>query len=209
MTAHKLGVEFVRARVFLMGTERRLSYDHDTLYGIARLCLPPVKKPLLAATEANEREHIRAKSRLKKMISFGNKTRCAMQQYMDLHKVTLLAFQEGGDILPGSQRAQAKLGRHKETPLAASKSTRTEKKTVESLLMTAAKMKELAPQVVDLTIEKSQPEPQPAAPTAAGSSEEQHATAVDDLDDVDERPVSPPPAKRPDAKATPPDMRRR
>ena len=209
MQAHKLGVEFVRARVFLMGTERRLTYDHDCMYGIARLCLAPVKKPMLAATEANEREHIRAKSRLKKMISFGKKTRCAMQQYMDLHKVTLLTYQSHGDLLPGSKRAQAKLGRHSVTPVV-SKSSRTEKKTVDSLPMTAVKMKELAPQVVDLTVE--QPESQSTAPESASSSNDTALPAGQQAGPSDEpcmRAVSPPPAKRPDSKSTPPNMKQK
>ena len=91
-----------------------------------------------------------------------------------------------------------------------SKSSRTEKKTVDSLPMTAVKMKELAPQVVDLTVE--QPESQSTAPESASSSNDTALPAGQQAGPSDEpcmRAVSPPPAKRPDSKSTPPNMKQK
>jgi len=82
--AYQLGIALERAMLECIGTKRRRTYGHDTVYGVPYLYLL-LKKPYLGATEGNEHAHQDMKKYFKKGTCKSSKAKTrAVQQTVDL-----------------------------------------------------------------------------------------------------------------------------
>ena len=81
--AGKLGRAVEEAMLECMGTKRRRTYGHDTVYGIPHLYML-LGKPYLGATEGNEHAHQDMKKYFKKMSSHSSRRLPDVQQTQKL-----------------------------------------------------------------------------------------------------------------------------
>ena len=81
--AGRLGRAVEEAMLHCMGTKRRRTYGHDTVYGVPHLYLL-LGKPYLGATEGKEHAHQDMKNFFRKMASKSSKTYPAVQQVLDM-----------------------------------------------------------------------------------------------------------------------------
>lgn len=96
--AGKIGRATELAMLECIGTKRRRTYGHDTIYGIPHLFLL-LGKPYLGATEGNEHAHQDMKKYFSRMASKSSKKYPAVQQVMDmLIQKQYVCSQLAGDV---------------------------------------------------------------------------------------------------------------
>ena len=118
--ASKLALEVERAILSCVGTKRRRTYAHDTVYGFYKL-YKIFGKPYLGATEGNEHAHQESKHMFRNMCSKSSKRRSAILQLMDLVTVKRIVVHEVAAQLPrqaytGMMTGLASGAGHKERP---------------------------------------------------------------------------------------------
>ena len=83
MQCARLGLEVERAMLTCIGTKRRRTYGHDTVYGTAGLYVL-LGKPYLGATEGNEHAHQEMKMYFRRCSSKNSKRVSACLQTLNL-----------------------------------------------------------------------------------------------------------------------------
>jgi hypothetical protein len=102
-----IGRSVEEAFLAVIGTGRKRTYGHDTVYGLSK-CFILFGKPYLGAAEGNERAHQETRAIFEKMISYSHKKMPAVQQVLNLILNKARVRETFGDQAPRGERTKAK-----------------------------------------------------------------------------------------------------